>query len=163
MSAEHLSLQIQILFDFQLISLADTDFRLKTNTFFKNSGYNGVSKNDLTRCCQKAPHGRAENVLFQMNCRPKGLFCPLLPWSLWPLCRNLWPILWIGPPVDFFLFSRFSVLFSKEIAPKCGENCPISSMKFSSFAVEMFHEMVWLALCQSLCHDSIQNFSQVYD
>ena len=29
----------------------------------------------------------------------------------------------------FYCFSRFSVQFSKEIAPKCGENCPISGRR----------------------------------
>ena len=32
-------------------------------------------------------------------------------------------------PVYFSLFSRSSVKFSKEMAPKCGENCPISGWR----------------------------------
>ena len=32
-------------------------------------------------------------------------------------------------PVDFSLFSRLTVQFSKEMAPKCGETCPISGQR----------------------------------
>ena len=42
MSAENLSLQIRILFEYQLISITDTDFGLETNEFCNNFGYNGM-------------------------------------------------------------------------------------------------------------------------
>ena len=40
--------------------------------------------------------------------------------------RLHWNFLNFSSGYFFWLFSRFTVYFSKEMAPKCGESCPIS-------------------------------------
>ena len=45
-------------------------------------------------------------------------FWGAVSWTFWSFLR------WIFP-----FFSRFTVQFSKEMAPKCGENCPLSGRR----------------------------------